>query len=200
MACAHRIVGDPISAEALQLLTNKCWSTSTAPVPLVLFPSWPLAYPRTPIYSPVWIWPFSCQTEYNSLHTKLPVSWLACTGSWESRSLRDIRRSQSSSARVKTDDHVFGECLRHDYSLSLLYCSWLEHCAAGGSEDRHCILSALHRVGRLHRQALCRLAPASMPLGIIYLHCFLVYILSTYSHTMLDQILSWILPLVCFYF
>jgi hypothetical protein len=93
-----------ISAEALQL----CWR---------LFPSWPLAYPRSPTYSPVWIWPFGWETGHNSLHTKLPVPWLARTGPWESRSLRDVRQSRSSSARVKTGDHIFGECLRHDYSL-----------------------------------------------------------------------------------
>jgi hypothetical protein len=85
-------------------------------------------------------------------------------------------------------------------SIVFLYYLWLERCADGGSEDRHCILYALHRMGRLHRQALCRLAPASMPLGIIYFDCLLFYILSTYSHTMLDQILSWIFPLICFYF
>jgi hypothetical protein len=72
---------DPISAEALQLHWH-------------LFTSWLLAYPRTPIYCPVWL-PFG-------LHTEIPVPWLARIGPWESRSLRDVRRSWSSSARVKT--------------------------------------------------------------------------------------------------
>jgi hypothetical protein len=45
---------------------------------------------------------------------------------------------------------------------------------------------------------LCRLAPAWMPLGIIY--CLLFLILSAYSHTMVDQFLSWTLPLLCLYF
>jgi hypothetical protein len=59
-----------------------------------------------------------------------PVPWLARTGPWESRSLRDIRQSQSSSARVKTCDNVFGECLQHDYSLLFvfLYMFGAMHC------------------------------------------------------------------------
>jgi hypothetical protein len=54
---------------------------------------------------------------HNTLHTDILVPWLARTGPWESRSLWDVRRIETSSARVKTGDHVFGECLRHDYLL-----------------------------------------------------------------------------------
>jgi hypothetical protein len=92
-----------LSVEALQLRRRP-------------FPSWLLAYSRTPIYCPVWS-PFGLDTEHNLLHTEIPVPWLACTGPWESRSLRDVRQSWSSSARVTNGDHVFGECLQHDYSL-----------------------------------------------------------------------------------
>jgi hypothetical protein len=56
----------------------------------------------------------------NTLHTDIPIPWLARTGPWESRSLRDILRIQSSPAQVKTGNHVFGECYQHDYSLLLL--------------------------------------------------------------------------------
>jgi hypothetical protein len=69
-------------------------------------------------------------TNNTLLHTDIPIPWLARTGPWESRSLRDVRRIQSSPARVKTGDHVFGECYQHDYSVLLLpvhgstrYCS-----------------------------------------------------------------------------
>jgi hypothetical protein len=94
---------DPISVEALQLRRH-------------LFTSWLLAYPRTLIYCPIWSF-FGLHIEHNLLHTEIPVPWLARIGPWESRSLRDVRRSWSSSARVKTiGDHVFEECLRHDYS------------------------------------------------------------------------------------
>jgi hypothetical protein len=130
-------------------------------------------------------------TNNTLLHTDIPIPWLARTGPWESRSLRDVRRIQSLPARVKTGDHVFGECYQHDYSVLLLpvhgstrYCSWSDRCATGRSEHLHCFLSALHRAGQLHRQVLCRLAPAWMPLGIIY--CLLFIIWSTYLHTMID--------------
>jgi hypothetical protein len=60
-------------------------------------------------------------------------------------------------------DHVFGECLQHDYSLLFAFVflgTTTVRDRSCGKEDRHCYLSALHRAGRLHRQVLCRLAPA----------------------------------------
>jgi hypothetical protein len=82
---------------------------------------------------------------HNTMHTDIPVPWLARTGPWGSRSLRDVRRIESSSARVKTSDHVFGECLRHDYSLLHRLPGW--RCCLRKEEDRHCYLFALHRAG-----------------------------------------------------
>jgi hypothetical protein len=64
----------------------------------------------------------------------------------------------------------FWECLRHVYSFRDVFCNMLLlgviFLFMQGNEDRHCNLSARHRAGRLHQQALCRLAPAWMPLGI----------------------------------
>jgi hypothetical protein len=78
--------------------------------------------------------------------------------------------ASSSSARVKTGDHIFGEFLRHVYSFRDVFCNVLllgvVFLFMQGSKDRHCNLSARHRAGRLYHQALCRLAPAWMPLGI----------------------------------
>jgi hypothetical protein len=49
----------------------------------------------------------------NTLHTDIPIPWLARTGPWESRSLWDVHRIQSSPARVKTSDHIFWEYNQH---------------------------------------------------------------------------------------
>jgi hypothetical protein len=58
---------------------------------------------------------------YNTTCCKqiVPVPWLARTGPWESRSLRDVHQSRSSSARVNTCDNF----LRSAFSTTTRYCS-----------------------------------------------------------------------------
>jgi hypothetical protein len=130
-----------ISAEALHLL---------ATVPPAPFPLLALGLPKNPYIRPRLI---ILRLRDTTRCTQI-FPWLARTGPWKSRSLRDVRRIQSSLARVKTGDHVFGSATR----MTTRYFFFLF--VAGSSEHRHCFLSALHRVGRLHRQVLCQLAPA----------------------------------------
>jgi hypothetical protein len=118
---------DPISAEALQLRRRRP------------FPSYLFTYPGSPIYCPIWNW-FGWQTEhYNSLYTNLPVPWLARTGLWESRSLRNVRRSRVHllgwRPAITFLGSVFDTSTRYWCSVVFLYCSW----SVGFLYTRYCL-------------------------------------------------------------
>jgi hypothetical protein len=145
----------PISVQALELL-----SPTSLLLPSLRLPVKSYILPPSGL---VW-W------ENNSLHTKSSRPLAYTHRSVGEKEPPERSSASSSSARVKTSDHVFGECLRHLYLHRDIFSNMLllgvVFLFTQGSEDRHCNLSAWHRAGQLHQQALCRLAPAWMPLGI----------------------------------
>jgi hypothetical protein len=140
---------DPISAEALQLLANKCFNCVGAPSPPDSWLTREVLYIAPSGFD-------SSGDRRQQLAAYNASRPMACAH----KTMEEW--SRSSSARVKTCNHVFGECLQQLATARSSSCT-VRVCrtaASEGSEDRHCYLSALHRAGRLHRQVLYRLASA----------------------------------------
>jgi hypothetical protein len=83
-----------------------------------------------------------------------------------------LELSLSLPARVKAGNHFFREYPLAARLLALSSSSWWcgDHLLPGVSGDQHCFLSAMHRAGRLHQEALCRLVYPALPL-VIFLTC-----------------------------
>jgi hypothetical protein len=183
---------DPISAEALQLLANKCWSASSPPDPWLT---------REPLY----ITPSGFDPKVERQNTT------RCTQSFPAHGLRAQDRGRVGASRtfVRVGVHLLGwrptiTFLGNVFDTTTRYCSIVFLFVIGAlccwRERRSTLHPFCTSSGTTTPKALCRLASAWMPLCIIYFDCLLFYILSTYSQTMLDQIFSWTLPLVCFCF